>query len=107
MESGRVDNALDPLDEMRQRFMTVDTCTPVSWAVSLRYFGKQIRDNATSLGYIQWSDDEQTVYYKDIELSIHGLRCFVTMQVHRVQKLLSDTLMLGPDEAREDVIPLI
>lgn len=29
------------------------------------------------------------------------------MQVHRVQKLLSDILILDPDEAREDVIPVI
>lgn len=107
MESGSVDNALDPLDEMRQRFMTVDTCTPFSWAVSLRSFGKQIRDNTTSLGYIQWSDDGQTVQYKDIELSIQGFRHLVTAQVHRVQGLLENILMLGPDEAREDVVPVI
>lgn len=87
--------------------MTVDTCTPISWAVLLRFFGKQIRDNTISLGYIQWSDDEQTVYCKDIELSIHGFRCFVTMQVRRVNNLLLNILMLGPDEAREDVIPVI
>lgn len=107
MESGKVDNALDPLEEMRQRFMTVDNCTPFSWAVSLRSFGKQIRDNTTSLGYIQWSDDKQTVHYKDIELSMHSFRRFVIVQVQRVQSILSDVLMLSADEAREDVIPTV
>lgn len=107
MESGKVDNPLDPLEEMRQRFMTVDNCTPFSWAVSLRSFGKQIRDSTTSLGYIQWSDDEQTVHYKDVELTMQSFRRFILVQVQRVQNLLSDVLMLGVDEAREDMIPMI
>lgn len=63
-----VENALDPLDEMRERFMTINNCTPFSWAVSTRPFGKKIRDSVRSLGYIQWSEDEQTVFYKDVEL---------------------------------------
>ena len=107
MESGKVDNALDPLEEMRQRFTTVDNYTPFSWAVSLRSFGKQIRDNTTSLGYIQWSDDKQTVHYKDIELSMHSFRRFVVVQVQRVQSILSDVLMLSADDTREDVIPTV
>jgi hypothetical protein len=107
MESGKVDNPIDPLEEMRQCFMTVDNCAPFSWAVSLRSFGKQIRDSTTSLGYMQWSDDEQTVHYKGIELSMQSFRRFVLVQVQRVQSLLSDVLMLGVDEAREDVIPMI
>jgi hypothetical protein len=30
VESGKVDNPLDPLEDMRQCFMTVDNCTPFS-----------------------------------------------------------------------------
>lgn len=106
-ECGNVDNILDPLDDMRRRFMTVDNCTPFSWAISLRSFGKRIRDSTTSLGYIQWSDDGRTVFYKDIELQIHRFQEFVTAQVSRVQSLLADLFMLGPDEAREDVVPAL
>lgn len=105
VECGKVDNVLDPLDDMRRRFMTVDTCTPFSWAVSLRSFGKKIWDNTTSLGYIQWSDDGQTVFYKDIELRVQAFREFITAQVNRVQSLLADLFMLASDEAREDVVP--
>lgn len=107
MESGKFDNPLDPLEEMRRCFMTVDNCTPFSWAVSLRSFGKQIRDSTTSLGYIQWSDDEQTVHYKDVELTMQSFRRFVLVQMQRVQSLLSDALMLDVDESRGDVIPMI
>lgn len=45
---------LDFLEEMRERFMTVDCRSPFSWAVQLRSFGKKIRDSTTSIGYIQF-----------------------------------------------------
>ena len=107
VESGPVDNVLDPLDDMRRQFTTIDNCAPFSWAVSLRLFGKKIRDSVTSLGYIQWSDAGQTVFYKDVELRIHRFQEFIIMQIERVQSLLADLFMLAPDEAREDVIPLV
>ncbi len=105
VESGMVENALDPLDDMRERFMTINNCTPFSWAVSIRSYGKKVRDSVTSLGYIQWSEDEQTVFYKDLELRIHAFREFVAVQMKQAQGLLASLFMVGPEEAREDVIP--
>jgi hypothetical protein len=107
VESGMVENALDPLDDMRERFMTINNCTPFSWAVSTRSFGKKIRDSVTSLGYIQWSEDEQTVFYKDVELRVGAFREFVAVQMKKAQGLLASLFMLGPEEKREDVIPTI
>jgi hypothetical protein len=107
VESGMVENALDPLDEMRERFMTINNCTPFSWAVSTRSFGKKIRDSVTSLGYIQWSEDEQTVFYKDVELRIDAFRKFIALQMKQAQGLLANLFMLDPEENREDVIPAI
>ena len=52
VESGMVENALDPLNDIRERFMTINNCTPFSWAISTRLFGKKIRDSVISLGYI-------------------------------------------------------
>lgn len=49
-EEGLVQDPLDPLDEMRKRFMTLDNATPFTWALHLRSFGKRIRDYTTSLG---------------------------------------------------------
>jgi hypothetical protein len=73
---------LDFLEEMREHFMTVDCCSPFSWAVQLRSFGKKICDSTTSIGYIQWSEDEETLFYDDLELGISGFRSFVQSQVN-------------------------
>lgn len=107
VESGMVENALDPLDEMRERFMTINNCMPFSWAVSARSFGKKIRDSVTSLGFIKWSEDEQTVFYKDVELRIDAFRKFVALQMKQAQGLLANLFMLDPEENREVVIPAI
>lgn len=41
--------------------MTISKCIPFGWAVSIRSFGKKVRDTVTSLGYIQWPEDEQII----------------------------------------------
>jgi hypothetical protein len=66
-EDGLADNPLDALDKMRETFIMLDTSTPFAWILSLRSFGKQIRDSITSLGYIQWSEDVQQICYRDLE----------------------------------------
>lgn len=72
-EDGIMEDPLTPLDDMRKRFMTLDNNTPFTRAVSLRSFGKRIRNSTTSLGYIQWSEDAQTMFYRDLEVSVSGL----------------------------------
>lgn len=67
-EDGLAQDPLDPLDEMRKRFMTLDNASPFTWALHLRSFGKRIRDCTTSLGYMRWSEDGQTVTYREVEL---------------------------------------
>lgn len=89
-ETGRGGYAFDLLDEMKERFMTVDNRTPLSWAVSLRSFGKHISDAVTSFGYIQWSEDEQTIFYKALELKVDDCRSFVPEQVRQVQTILKE-----------------
>ena len=101
------ENALDPLNEMRERFMTIYCCTPFSWAVSLRSYGKKIRDSTTSIGYIQRSDDESTLYYKNIELQISAFRTMVANQVTRAQRLLKSLFLLSIDETRENIVPAV
>lgn len=98
---------MDVLEEMRERFMTIDCRSPFSWAVQLRSFGKKIRDSITSLGYIQWSDDEETLFYKDLELQLSRFRSFVASQVKVAQLLLEGLFMLHPEEKREDIVPPI
>jgi hypothetical protein len=57
------------------------------------------------MGYIYWSDDEQTLSYKDLRLSMRGLREFVAGQVSRAQVELAGLFLLHEEEAREEVVP--
>jgi len=61
VEQGRADEPLDVTNEMRERLMTLDCCTPFSWTIQLRTYGKKVHDSTTSLGYIQSSEDAQAV----------------------------------------------
>lgn len=106
-EEGLVQDPLDPFDEMRKRFMTLDNATPFTWALHLRSFGKRIRDCITSLGYMRWSEDGQTVKYRDIELQIPVFKRFVLQQVQSAQQSLETLFMLGVDESRAEIVPRI
>jgi len=104
-EDGVVQDPLDPLDEMRNRFMTLENTTLFTWAVHLRSFGKRIRDCTTSLGYMRWSEDGQTINYREIELQIPVFKRFAMEQVHATQQSLEALFLLDADESRAEVIP--
>ena len=65
----------------------------------------QSDSNTTSLGYITWSEDAQTVSYQDTSFTMNSLRSFVAAQVCKAQKELESLLLLHTDEKREDVVP--
>lgn len=90
---------------MRKKFMTLDNATPFTWALHLRSFGKRIRDCTTSLGYMRWSEDGQTINYRDIELQIPVFKRFVLQQVHSAQQSLEALFILGADESRAEIVP--
>lgn len=106
-ETKRSADPLDLLEEMGERFMTIDCRTPFSWTIQLRSFGKKIRDSTTSIGYIQWSEDEKTLFYKYLELRISDFQVFVRAQVVVAQRLLEEIIMLHPEENREYMVPLL
>jgi hypothetical protein len=72
-KAGAVSHPADALDEMRERFLLYRVRAPLGWITRLRTYGKKIQNSTTSLGYIYWSDDEQTLSYKDLQLSMRGL----------------------------------
>jgi hypothetical protein len=75
-ERGLVAYPTDALEEMRARFLLFGVQAPFGWITRLRTYGKKIQNSTTSLGYIYWSDDEQTLSYRDLKLSMSGLRNF-------------------------------
>ena len=76
-EQGEAEHLLDILDDIRERFMVRGTWTAFDWAYCLCLHAKKVVSNTTSLGYMMWSEDAQTVTYCDTSFSIDALRDFV------------------------------
>jgi hypothetical protein len=72
-DKGLVTHPSDALDSMRERFLIYGVRAPFAWITWLRTYGKKVQNTTTSLGYIYWSNDEQTLTYKELCLSIQGL----------------------------------
>lgn len=106
-EDGAVEHPSDMLDEMRERFMVRGSRTAFDWAYRLRAYAKKVVSNTTSLGYILWLEDGETVTYKDARFSMDALRDFVAAQLRHAQRDLQDLLLLHPEESREDVVPTL
>lgn len=94
----------DMLDEMRERFMVRGSRTAFDWACRLRSYAKKVVSNTTVLGYIAWSEDGDSVIYKDSRFSMDVLREFVAIQVNKAQQELEVLFLLYPDESRDDVV---
>jgi hypothetical protein len=107
VESGEAEHPSDLLDEMRVRFMTRGTRTAFDWACRLRAYAKKVVSNTTSLGYIMWSEDAETVRYRDTSFSMGSFRDFIATQVEKAQRSLEDLLLLHPKECRQDVVPSV
>ncbi|KFY56414.1 hypothetical protein V496_06705 [Pseudogymnoascus sp. VKM F-4515 (FW-2607)] len=95
------------LEVMQNQFMVYGSRSPINWAQKLRVYGKKIGDSTTCLGYIIWSDDGQKLNYKDLELSMSGLKKFVQQQVEFAQDQLQQLLLIHAEEARADVVPML
>ena len=76
-EDGYVKHPGDALDEMRERFLIYGVRALFGWITRLRTYGKKIQNTSTSLGYLAWSDDHQSLHYRDLQLTIDALARFV------------------------------
>jgi hypothetical protein len=56
---------------------------------------------------MRWSEDGQTIKYRDIELQIPVFRRFVLQQVQSAQQSLEALFILGTDESRAEIVPRI
>lgn len=104
-ECGEAEFPADMIDEMRERFLLYGSRSPMNWMLRLRSYGKQVRNHTTPLGYIQWSEDNQVLSYKNLILSMPDFRRFIREQVAIAQSQLEDLCLLCVDESRELTIP--
>lgn len=57
-------------------------------------YAKKVRDSTTCLGFVFWSDDDQSLSYKGIEhLSVAAFRDFAQDQPSQAQNELEGLLM--------------
>jgi hypothetical protein len=104
-DQGHVTHPADALEEMRERFLMFGVRAPFGWIARLRAYGKRIQNTTTSLGYISWSDDEQTLSYRDLQFSMDGFQQFIRTEVTLAQAELEQLFLLHPEDRREDVVP--
>jgi hypothetical protein len=107
VELDEADVSAHALEEMQDRFMTKDARSPISWSLKLRAYGKAVKDNTTSLGYIMWSDDNEILSYKKMRFSMTGLRDLVSAEVEAAQNQLADLLLVPPDTERKHIVPQV
>jgi hypothetical protein len=79
----------------------------MNWVLKLRSLGKRIRDTTTGLGHIIWSDDGEELRYKGFEITMTGLKRFVSQQVTIAQNQLHEILLINQVEDREAVVPVL
>jgi hypothetical protein len=106
-ESNETEYLAQIIEVIQDRFIVYRSRLPINWAQKLQVYRKKIQDSTTSLGYIIWSDDSQKLNYKDLKLSMSGLKQFVRQQVERAQDQLQQLLLIYAKKVREDVISIL
>ena len=104
-EDGEADHPADLLDEMRDRFMIHGSRSPFNWALRLRAYGKAIRNNTTSLGYICWSEDKERLSYRATEFGMGDFKAFIKTETELIYRQLEDLLLVNQEEKMEEVVP--
>ncbi|KAK5087244.1 hypothetical protein LTR70_007388 [Exophiala xenobiotica] len=104
-EDGETEYPGDLLDGMRDRFLLHGTHTPFNWALRLRAYGKKVRNSTISMGFIYWAENQETLFYKGIELHMDDLRKFVRIQIDEAYKELRELMLIHIDEDLEAVVP--
>jgi hypothetical protein len=104
-DGGAVAHTADALDSMRERFLLHGVRAPFRWIMRLRTYGKKILNATASQGYIYWSEDEQTLTYKELRLKMTGFRRFIRAEMELAQADLAELFLIHEDASREDVVP--
>lgn len=72
--------------------MVRGTRTAFDWACRMRAYAKKVVSNTTSLSFIVWSEDGETVTYKGTSFTMDSFRDFVASQKTNCRAFCSSTL---------------
>ncbi|EED11948.1 hypothetical protein TSTA_000260 [Talaromyces stipitatus ATCC 10500] len=86
-EEDKVEYSADALNQMRERFL--------------------IQNTTTSLKYIGWSEDQEQLTYKGLDMTMASFRHFIQIEIQQAQQSLKRLFLLHDEEAWEDIIPTI
>jgi hypothetical protein len=78
-----------------------------NWIQKLRSHGKKIRDTTTGLGHIVWSDTDEEVSYRGLELSMTGLKEFIARQAKMAEAQLHSLLSVYEDKNWTATVPAL
>lgn len=92
--TGKVEHAADTLQLVRSSCLLRTSHTPFAWVLSLRMWGRRIRNNMTAAGYLSWADDFSSLTFKDITFTVALFRGFLLRQIDTLQQELRDLCML-------------
>lgn len=94
-DTGQISHAVDALRVVRDPWLMRNSATSFAFILTIRGYGRRIRNNTTSAGFIFWSNDFSQLAYKDIQLRISAVRCFLQCEMAMLQTDLSE-LLLSP-----------
>jgi hypothetical protein len=87
--AGRASHLADQIVELQNPFMAFGSGTPMNLVLNLRAYGKVIRNNTTAAGFIEWSDDGQSIDYRGVQLNINNLKWFMQDQTRAAFRQMS------------------
>ena len=105
VDERRAEYPAEILEEMCGRFLVDNTLSPLAWAIRLRAIGRKIQTSMTLQGCITWSEDQETLSYRDVELSMTQFRAFVVELLREAQQSLRHLLLLHEEEEVIAVVP--
>ncbi|KAH0548600.1 hypothetical protein GP486_007856 [Trichoglossum hirsutum] len=95
-ERVEVKSCRELLEQLHARFLVVSTATPMDWVLRLRLYGRAIHNKTTAVGGINWN--EETVIYKEIELSMTDFRRLVHQLCEETCYVLIKDLLFAQDK---------
>ena len=87
----RLDQLLDRLTNLVNRFIIRGSYSPIQYILDLRAYSLKLARDLTTIGYIDW--DNETIFYSRISFSILNFRGFLYRLVYSTRTILFKELL--------------
>lgn len=83
------------IQRFKERWLMTNQRTPFAHILTLRAYGRRIRNCTTAQGFMAWSDGMQTLTCREVRLELPCFRGFLRRQLDLLDREL-EQLLLGP-----------